>query len=97
MGFKAEAAALSEEEMGFKADAAALSEGGGYSDPYSHLWCAVVLRLKADIEKKNMDSSYSRADRSQARDWVGSRGFTEVCEMAGLDPDAALEAFQKIL
>lgn len=34
-------------------------------------------------------------DRYQAQQWIGSRGFRDVCELAGLDPEFVLERLRR--
>lgn len=61
--------------------------------PYRELWCAVLLAMLADAAED--DRRFNNPDRAyevrQAKNWIGSRDFFSVCDLAGVDGRAVLE------
>ena len=68
-------------------------DGGEVTDDGCRaLWCAVIMRAAADIAapepaKRVNGNDMNGREWRQARDWIGSRDFREVCALAGLEPE----------
>jgi hypothetical protein len=67
--------------------------------PERRLWAAVIMRAVADICGVGAGFGHSDAEVAQrlAERWLRSRDFRLVADLAGLDPDAALDRIQPIL
>ena len=63
------------------------------------LWVHVLLTALHDLTSTRITREAAMA-REDVERWVGpypSREFAQVCTLAGLDPDAAHDAFRKII
>ena len=68
------------------------------------LWRAVMDRMLADLVNP-ATTQEAEAERAQAQLWLEDRivwratspGFSDVCDLAGLDPDWAHTKFKRIL
>lgn len=58
------------------------------------LWCAVIAQALNDLHINNYADRFAARD---ARAWIGSRGFREVCLMAGVDADAIAAEIERAL
>lgn len=66
------------------------------SGPERGMWGEVLMRGMADATA-SLTATVCQCElqaRREARLWVGSRDFKEVCELAGLDPEAVLGKFR---
>lgn len=66
----------------------------GYTEPCAirALFCAVVSEhWKLAFDERRNDHNL---DIKQARDWFGTEGFQEVCELAGVNSRAIYDAFR---
>ena len=67
------------------------------------LWCSVLLLAIEDARAmrpkmpSESDGDWQRRVNTFhiSRRYIGSRGFREVCHLAGMDPDATAERVQK--
>lgn len=67
-------------------------------DPNKALWQAVLARGIEDAAGRigARASRWSKsAEVKRARDWIGSRDFAFVCDLAGMDPDFVAAAFRR--
>ena len=72
--------------------------------PCRDLWSMVLLRGLADAITPNptepnrrSGSRVSQSDQADARRWVGSPGFHQVCALAGIDAEAVLEWYGRVM
>ncbi len=64
------------------------------------LWLAVIVQLLTDATSKSKRERPLRRQR-QAREWFSNldenHSFHEICELAGVDPEAMKQEIRKIL
>jgi hypothetical protein len=58
------------------------------------LWCAVLLTHFLDVTNTYRSASAAR-EKEDAIRWIGSRGFRDVCMLAGIDPQYAESRFRE--
>lgn len=58
------------------------------------LWCAVIAQAINDLSVRGYDQRFAARD---ARDWIGSRGFREVCLLAGVDASAVQAGIERAI
>lgn len=82
------------------------SIGNRDSDAASRFGDTTVMRqMWGEVLQRALDDAFgavvgstsghtAEAERKRARDWIGTRDFREVCELAGIEPEAVLAAIQ---
>jgi hypothetical protein len=53
------------------------------TNPYRELWLTVLLQALIDAQRRG----------GRDLEWVGGKDFRMVCNLAGVDPEVAMEAF----
>lgn len=74
------------------------------AQPYLDMWGMALIRGLADAitpnpihKSRRSGSRVSRVDQEDARQWVGSRDFHYVCALAGVEAEAALEWYERVM
>jgi len=75
----------------------AAGEGQTQTDACKNLWGEVLIRALEDAQGRFGSSNDNRQPRptiqAQAIIWIGSRDFHDVCDAAGVCPDAVKHRF----
>lgn len=66
----------------------------GWESPARALWLTVLQELWSDAFTDH-DSADSLKDREEARKWFGSRGFRQVCYLAGVSWEHVLRKYRE--
>lgn len=73
------------------------SEAPDFADmiAFRRLWAAVLLEhWRIAVAPRAADTLL---ERRQARSWFGSKGFFEVCDLAGIDGRAVMKEFALVM
>jgi hypothetical protein len=64
--------------------------------PEQRLWRAVLNQARLDLVGKATAGRGTAAERHRTVAWIGSQNFYTVCHLAGLNPIAAMAAFDAL-